>query len=104
MPADEKKEKPKKAKGEAPAEAVAPAAAPVPAAAPRTPADPRLKLIKKLTARFLPKGPLRVRLNELMTRWNSGEDHGGVTLEELKALHGDWMTLRARKRPKAAQA
>ena len=29
-----------------------------------------------------------------MERWNSGEDHGGVTVEELKTLHGDWKTAR----------
>lgn len=102
----EKADKPKKAKKEAPAEAAAPAApAPAPApVAPRAPADPRLKVVKKLTGRFLPKGPLRDRLKDLMTRWNSGEDHGGVTVEELKSLHGDWMTLRAKKRPKTARA
>ena len=102
--AEAKQEKPKKAKDTAPAEA-APAAAtatPAPAPPPRTPADPRLKVVKKLTARFLPKGPLRDRLKVLMTRWNSGDDHGGVTLEELKGLHTDWKTLRERKRKPAS--
>lgn len=96
----EKPQKPKKDKAEAAAETAAPAApAPAAPAAPRPPADPRLKVVKKLTGRFLPKGPLRDRLKVLMTRWNSGEDHGGVTYEELKALHKDWLTIRAKKRP-----
>ena len=29
-----------------------------------------------------------------MTRWDSGEDHGGVTVDELKSLHHDWKTAR----------
>ncbi len=65
-------------------------------AAARPPADPRLKVVKKLTGRFLPKGELRNRHAALMARWNSGEDHGGVTLEELKSLHGDWKASRAK--------
>jgi hypothetical protein len=92
--------KAEKAKGKADkAEADAePKAAP----APRPPADPRLKVIKKL-GRFLPKGPLRDRKKALMDRWNSGDDHGGVTLEELKALHADWKTSReAKKKPAKA--
>ena len=35
-----------------------------------------------------------------MTRWTSGEDHGGVTLEELKSLYEDWKAARARPRAK----
>src|SRR5262245_7435502 len=61
----------------------APAAEKKPAE-PRKPADPRLKLLKKFYGKFLPKGPLRERHKAIMTRWNSGEDHGGVTAEELK--------------------
>jgi hypothetical protein len=63
---------------------------------PRPPADPRLKVLKKFHGKFLPKGPLRVRQKELMERWNSGDDHGGVTVEELKSLHADWKATRAR--------
>jgi len=66
-----------------------------PKPAPRPPADLRLKVLKKFYGKFLPKGPLRVRLKTLMDRWNSGEDHGGVTVEELKALHDDWKAARA---------
>ncbi len=80
--------------------AAAPAAAPAeaaPAPAPRAPVDMRLKVLKKFRGRFLPKGPLRERLKALMTRWDSGDDHGGVTFDELKALHTDWKTLRERK-------
>jgi hypothetical protein len=72
-------------------------------AAPRPPADPRLKVLKKFHGKFLPKGPLRERLKTLMTRWDSGEDHGGVTVDELKSLHNDWKTARA-KPVKAAAA
>jgi len=52
--------------------------------------DPRLKVLKKFKGKFLPKGILRERLKALMVRWDSGEDHGGVTLEELKSVHSDW--------------
>ncbi len=62
--------------------------------APRPPADPRLKVLKKFHGKFLPKGPLRDRHKALMARWNSGEDHGGVTVEELKSLYDDWKTAR----------
>ena len=65
-------------------------------AAPRPPADPRLKVLKKFHGKFLPRGPLRDRHKALMARWNSGEDHGGVTVEELKSLHDDWKTARAK--------
>jgi hypothetical protein len=75
-------------------------AAPVP---PRPPADPRLKVLKKFHGKFLPKGVLRERHSALMTRWNSGEDHGGVTVEELKTLLDDWKGTREKppRLPKA---
>jgi hypothetical protein len=69
-----------------------------PKPAPRPPADPRLKFIKKFHGKFLPRGPLRDRLKVLMERWNSGEDHGGVTVEELKSLYEDWKADRAKRR------
>ena len=100
---DKGKDKEKKAK--APAEAAA-AEAPAPKAEPakpRPPADPRLKVLKKFEGRFLPKGPLRQRHKELLTRWNSGDDHGGVTVEELKALLNDWRASRE-KPPRKVQA
>jgi hypothetical protein len=78
-----------------------PAAAP---AAPKAPADPRLKVMKKFRGRFLPKGPLRDRLNVLLTRWNSNEEHGGVTFDELKGLHNDWKASREKRAKKPAQA
>jgi hypothetical protein len=97
-PAKEKKEK-------APAEAAAPEAKPAKAPEPpRPPADPRLKVMKKFRGRFLPKGPLRDRLKAIQTRWDSGEDHGGVTLEELKTLHADWKASREKKTKAAAKA
>jgi hypothetical protein len=65
-------------------------------AAPRPPADPRLKFLKKFHGKFLPRGPLRDRHKALMQRWDSGEDHGGVTVEELKSLHEDWKASRAK--------
>ncbi len=58
--------------------------------APTQPADPRLKWWKKFRGKFLPKGPLRERYRELERRWNSGEDQGGVTAEELEQLYRDW--------------
>ncbi len=94
---EQKESKPKKEKKAAPAEAApAPVAAatPPPPAAPRPPADPRLKVLKKFQGRFLPKGVLRERLKGIMDRWNSGEDHGGVTVEELKTLLADWKGTR----------
>ena len=84
---EEKAKKPKKAKEKD--QAVEAAPAPV-AEAPRPPADPRMKVVKKFEKRLLPKGPLRERRKELLARWNSGEDRGGVTLEELKSLLTDW--------------
>lgn len=83
----------------APAEAKA---APAPAA-PRPPADPRLKVMKKFQGRFLPKGPLRDRLKVILERWNADENHGGVTVEELKTLHTDWKNSRVHPKKRAAQ-
>ena len=67
------------------------------------PADPRLKVMKKFYGKFLPKGILRDRHKAIMTRWNSGDDHGGVTVEELKTLLDDWRGTREKppRMPKA---
>jgi hypothetical protein len=72
-------------------------------APPRPPADLRLKVLKKFHGKFLPKGVLRDRHKAIMERWNSGEDHGGVTVEELKALLDDWKGTREKppRLPKA---
>lgn len=94
------KDKAKKPKQEG-AEAAAPAEEKKPEA-PRPPADPRLKYVKKFHGRFLPRGPLRDRHKALFDRWNSGDDHGGVTVEELKSLHADWMASRAKPAKKTA--
>ena len=98
---DAKEKKPKKGEA-APAEAAAPKPA-APPPPPRPPADPRLKVLKKFQGRFLPKGVLRDRYKALMDRWNSGDDHGGVTVEELKALLADWRATREKppRLPKA---
>ena len=90
--------KPKKAKPAADAAVAKEKEAPAekPKAAPRPPADLRLKVLKKFHGKFLPRGPLRDRHKALMTRWNSGEDHGGVTVDELKSLHEDWKKARAK--------
>jgi hypothetical protein len=97
-PPGDAKEKPKKAKPPADSGAAkekeAPAEKPKPA--PRPPADPRLKVLKKFHGKFLPRGPLRDRHKALMARWNSGDDHGGVTVDELKSLHEDWKKARAK--------
>jgi hypothetical protein len=95
-PAKAKGEGSAKAKGEAPAKAK-------PEAPPRPPADLRLKVLKKFHGKFLPKGVLRDRHKAIMERWNSGEDHGGVTVEELKALLDDWKGTREKppRLPKA---
>lgn len=69
---------------------------------PRPPADPRMKYMKRFRGRFLPKGPLRDRHKQLIARWQSGDDHGGVTVEELKSLYDDWMT--SRRKPEKANA
>ena len=73
-----------------------------PKAEPRPPADPRLKFLKKFYGKFLPRGPLRDRHKALMTRWESGEDHGGVTVEELKSVYEDWKTARTKPPRKVA--
>ena len=69
---------------------------------PRPPADPRLKVLKKFHGKFLPRGPLRDRHKELMARWSTGEDHGGVTVEELRSLYDDWKAARAKPSRKLA--
>jgi hypothetical protein len=73
-----------------------------PKAPPRPPADPRLKVLKKFHGKLLPRGPLRDRHKALMDRWNSGEEHGGVTVDELKSLYNDWKT--AREKPSKNKA
>lgn len=89
------KDKPKPSAEETAAKEVAAAQAKEKAkAAPRPPADPRLKFLKKFHGKFLPRGPLRDRHKALMQRWDSGEDHGGVTAEELKSLFQDWKAAR----------
>ena len=65
-----------------------------PKPAPRPPADPRLKVLKKFYGKFLPRGPLCDRHKALMQRWDSGEEHGGVTVDELKSLYNDWKASR----------
>jgi hypothetical protein len=69
---------------------------------PRPPADLRLKVLKKFYGKFLPRGPLRDRHKLLMARWASGEDHGGVTVEELRSLYEDWKAARAKPARKVA--
>ncbi len=71
---------------------------------PRPAPDPRLKVLKKFRGRFLPKGPLRDRYKVLIERWESDENHGGVTHEELKSLLEDWRTSKARRHNPKAQA
>lgn len=88
-----KEKKPKKGEAEK-ADAAVATAPPPKAAEPRPPADPRLKVLKKFQGRFLPKGVLRERYKAIRQRWDSGEDHGGVTVEELKALLADWRATR----------
>jgi hypothetical protein len=75
----------------------------VEAQATRAPVDPRVKLIKKFHGKFLPKGVLRTRHQSIMTRWDSGEEHGGVTVAELKSLLDDWRGTREKppRLPKA---
>jgi hypothetical protein len=101
---DEKK--PKKEKAAKPAPEVAAEKEALkeekPKPAPRPPADLRLKVLKKFYGKFLPRGPLRDRHKALMTRWESGEDHGGVTVEELKSLHADWKASREKPPRKVA--
>lgn len=93
-----KAEKPAKAKAAQGEDAVQTAPAPPKVEeAPRAPSDPRLKVLKKFRGKFLPKGPLRERHRALMARWDSGEDHGGVTVEELKSLLDDWRGSRRKR-------
>jgi hypothetical protein len=73
-----------------------------PKPAPRPPADPRLKFLKKFYGKFLPRGPLRDRHKALMDRWNSGEEHGGVSVDELKSLYNDWKASREKPAKKKA--
>jgi hypothetical protein len=104
--ADDKAAKAKAKKAAAPVavaeKAPEPVAEPV-KAAPRPPADLRLKVLKKFYGKFLPRGPLRDRHKALMVRWDSGEDHGGVTVEELKSLLNDWKASRAKPPKKAVK-
>jgi hypothetical protein len=72
------------------------AAADTPAAQVRPPADPRHKVYKKFHGKFLPKGPLRDRLKVIQQKWDATPNHDGVTLEELQALHADWMASRGK--------
>jgi hypothetical protein len=90
-----KKEK-EKDKDKAAAAAVEP---PTPKAPPppRPPADPRLKVMKKFQGRFLPKGPLRERYKAILARWNTGENHSDVTVDELKTLLNDWRASRGKR-------
>ena len=101
-PESKDKEKAKKAKDKEKAAeaAVAPVEAKV--EAPRPPADPRLKFVKKFRGKFLPRGPLRDRHTALFARWNSGDDHGGVTVDELKSLYVDWRATKEKPKKKAA--
>ncbi len=96
-PTSDKPKKKEKAATEAP---VAEAKAPEPE---RKPADPRLKYMKKFKGRFLPKGPLRDRHKQIVDRWNAGEDHGGVTLDEVKSLFEDWRATRQKPAAGAAK-
>jgi hypothetical protein len=77
----------KKAKAAEAAPAEAPAKA---AQVHHAPADPRVRVLNKLRAKMLPKGELRARLKALLDRWNSGPDHGGVTVAELQDLLDAW--------------
>ncbi len=72
-------------------------------AAPDAPVDLRLKVLKKFRGKFLPKGVLRERHRAIMARWESGDDHGGVTVDELKVLLDDWKGSREKppRLPKA---
>jgi hypothetical protein len=98
--AKQQKEKEKAKKAKEGAEAAPKEEKPKPA--PRPPADPRLKVLKKFHGKFLPRGPLRDRLKALMTRWDSGDDHGGVTVDELKSLYADWKAAREKPAKKKA--
>jgi hypothetical protein len=101
-----KTDKPKSDKPKSDKAAAAPEAAekkPAKVEAPRPPADPRLKVLKKFEGRFLPKGPLRERYKAILGRWSSGDDHGGVTVDELKGLLNDWRATRMQKAASSAR-
>jgi hypothetical protein len=103
-PAEVKKDKEKAPKAEKPGKADAKkeeAKKEKPAPPPRPPVDPRAKYMKKFSGKFLPKGELRTRHQEILKRWNSGEDHGGVTVEELKNLLEAWRATRQKPAAKA---
>jgi hypothetical protein len=68
----------------------------------RKPADPRAKVLKKFHGKLLPKGELRDQHKALLARWNSGDDHGNVTVEELKTLLDAWRATRTKTPRKAA--
>jgi hypothetical protein len=53
-----------------------------------------MKVYKKLSGRYLPKGALRDRWSALEARWKSGDDHGGVSVDELRSLLTDWRAAR----------
>lgn len=84
----EKKEKKAKAKADD-AQGDAPAAAPKPPPPPRQPSDPRVKLMKQLRSKLLPRGELRDRYKNILGRWDASGDHSGVTDVELKSLIAD---------------
>ncbi len=107
----EKKAKPKKeaapatvAEAPAPPKPVEPPPLVRPAGLPADvdPKDPRLKVLKKMTGRFLPKGPLRDRYKAIALRWKSDSDRAGVTVDELKSLLADWRA--SREKPAKANA
>jgi hypothetical protein len=93
----------KEKKAKAVAEAADAATPKAPAPPRRPPADPRLEVLKKFQGKFLPNGVLRDRYKALMERWESGDDHGGVTVEALKTLLDDWKGTREKppRLPKA---
>jgi len=101
-PVSKDKDKAKKAKDKEKVAAEVAAPVEVKPAEPRPPADPRLKFVKKFRGKFLPRGPLRDRHKVLFDRWNSGEEHGGVTVDELKSLYVDWRASREKPKKKVA--
>ncbi len=81
-----KEHKEKKAK---PSAEATDADTPKPPPPPRMPSDPRIKILKQFHAKLLPRGDLRDRYRVLLQRWDSSEDHGGVTVNELQTLLND---------------
>ena len=79
-------------------------AEPTTTAEPKAPPDPRLKVLKKFHGKFLPKGVLRECHKAIMARRDSGDDHGGVTLEELKTLLDAWRGTPSEAPAQALQA